>query len=304
MIKYLDPQRIYTDRSYLTTWFPTDTLVVTDNDFQNYETTRSLIGDQQFVIDITHNPYQEDWLQLDSDTILTNNFQYWYQRSAKHKFFPLFLWMYSLKNSLWWEPFVFDAGSNKTQGLMCLNNKPRPHRTWLWNKFNQRSLIDKMAFTFKVPDSNAESYNWQYPLILLDEQFDDNRNDVGVGNKVYSQCAVNLVTETGMDFTYVSEKTPKPFVARQIPIIAGCQGINQFLTDIGLDIFEDLVPWPTWDNESNELVRLEKISNFVESWINSGTMLDDYRRVQHRVENNKAYFHSERFREVIMRDMG
>ncbi len=68
-------------------------------------------------------------------------------------------------------------------------------------------------------------------------------------------------------------------------------------------MFEDLIPWRTWDDESDDLVRLEKISNFVESWINSGTMLDDYRSVLNRVEKNKTYFHSEQFRTVIMRNM-
>jgi hypothetical protein len=303
MIHHLDPEKFYSNRSYLTQWFHRDTLVVTDNDFQDYEKTKQLLGNQQYIVDITHNPYHEEWLQLDSEIFLTNNFRFWYEPSTKYRFFPLFLWMYSLRTNLWWSGFSFDSGSDKTQGLMCLNNRPRPHRTWLWNKFNQRSIIDKMVFTFTMPDSAAHRYSWKHPLLLPDEQFDVNRNDIGVEHSVYSNCAVNLVTETCTDFTYVSEKTCKPFVARQIPILVSCQGVNRFLSDIGLDMFEDLIPWRTWDDESDDLVRLEKISNFVESWINSGTMLDDYRSVLNRVEKNKTYFHSEQFRTVIMRNM-
>lgn len=138
---------------------------------------------------------------------------------------------------------------------------------------------------------------------LPDESPDPTRNDVGVGHCVYSQYAVNLVTETDINLAYISEKTCKPFVARQIPIIVGSARINQFLKDIGLDMFEDLVPWQTWDNEPNEHTRMNQIAAFVEQWIHSGTILDDYRRVLPRIQANKQYFHSEAFRNRIMNQM-
>jgi hypothetical protein len=112
-----------------------------------------------------------------------------------------------------------------------------------------------------------------------------------------------LVTETDIDLTYISEKTCKPFMARQIPILAGSAGINQFLSDAGLDMFPDVVPWRTWDSESDSVVRLQKIVDFVESWIRSGTILKDYGQLLHRVEANKRYFHSEAFRNCIMVQM-
>jgi hypothetical protein len=138
---------------------------------------------------------------------------------------------------------------------------------------------------------------------LPDEVADSTRNDVGVDHWVYNQYAVNLVTETDINLTYISEKTCKPFVARQIPIIVGSTGINQFLSDAGLDMFSDVVPWRTWDSEPDSAVRLQKIVDFTESWIRSGSILSDYNRLQSRVESNKKYFHSEEFRNRIMIQM-
>ena len=174
---------------------------------------------------------------------------------------------------------------------MCLNKNSRDHRTYLWEEFNRRQLVHKMMYTFRDQ------------RLLPDESTDTNRIDPSVDHWVYSQYAVNLVTETEIDMPYISEKTCKPFVANQIPIIVGGQGTNKFLQDIGLDMFEDIVPWSTWDHENNSIAKLQKIANFVEHWINSGTVLTDYQQVLPRVQRNKQYFHSETFRNIIMNQM-
>ena len=307
MIEFLDPNRFYTNRQYLTQWFDLDTLCVTDNDFENIEHTRTLLAQHSNtnrILDITHNPWVDDNLPLVLEPVLTNNFKFFYSSRSGTTFFPLFLWMYSLRNPLWWDTFCFDAGLSKTQGLMCLNNRPRLHRTQVWAEFNRRGIIDQCVFSFAEPVYHEKGqYSYPYPLSIDGEQLDLARNDIGVGHRVYRDCAVNLVTETDINLTYISEKTCKPFVARQIPIIVGSAGINQFLSDIGLDMFSDLVPWRTWDSEPDSAVRLQQIVDFTESWIRSGTMVADYQQLLPRVQANKRYFHSEEFRNRIMIQM-
>lgn len=307
MIEFLNPDRFYTNRQYLTQWFLEDTLCVTDNDFENIDKTHQLLvqhPNPNRVLDITHNPWPDHRLPIDLTPRLTNNFEFYYKPTTGVIFFPLFLWMYSLRNSLWWEPFCFDQGTDKTQALMCLNNRPRSHRTQVWAEFNRRGIIDQCVFSFTEPvDHQKNLYSYPYPLTLENEKFDLLRNDIGVGHSVYKNCAINLITETVTDLTYVSEKTCKPFIARQIPILVGSVKINQFLTDIGLDMFADVVPWALWDNEPNETQRINKIIDFVESWLNSGTMLCDYKKLLPRIERNKQYFHSEQFRNRILNQM-
>ncbi len=315
MIEFLNPDRFYTNRQYLTQWFLEDTLCITDNDFENIDKTHQLLvqhPNPNRVLDITHNPLPDHLLSIDLTPRLTNNFEFYYNPTTGVIFFPLFLWMYSLRNSLWWEPFCFDQGTDKTQALMCLNNRPRSHRTQVWAEFNRRGIIDQCVFSFTEPvDHQKNLYSYPYPSTLENNKFDllGNAkeillgNDISVGHSVYKNCAINLVTETVTDLTYISEKTCKPFIARQIPILVGSVKINQFLTDIGLDMFADVVPWAQWDNEPNETQRINKIIDFVESWLNSGTMLSDYKKLLSRIEHNKQYFHSEQFRNRILNQM-
>lgn len=292
MIQFLDPNRFYTSRHYLRQWFDHKTLV-TDNDFENTERTQQLLKNipvEDRIVDITHNPLPDSRVCVDSSVILTNNFARWYTADSTFRFFPLFLWAYSLRKTLWWEDFVFDASTNKSQKFMCLNNQTRDHRTRLYQLLSNTGTVQHITYSM---DRQG----------LANEPTDPMRNDIGVGHPVYSQTAVNIVTETFMDWTYLSEKTCKPFVAQQIPIIVGPVGTNKFLSDIGLDMFEDLVPWAAWDSETDTDLRLQRIALFISQWVNAGTALDDYQRVQDRVQANKRYFHSEAFRNRIMVQM-
>jgi hypothetical protein len=268
---------------------------VTDSDCENEQNSVLLLADKQYIFDITHNPFPDyaSTFEKNAQLILTNNFQFWYNPETKRVFFPLFLWMYSNRTPLWYHHTEFDAGSNKTKTIMCLNKVSRYHRTWLWEEFNRRKLVDSMMYTFFGQKTLPDEFPGEVQI----------RNDVGVSHSVYSEYAVNIVTETSVDLMYISEKTCKPFMANQIPVIVGSAGVNTFLQDIGLDMFEDIVPWRTWDGVSDLTERLQKIADFVEQWINSGTILSDYQRVLPRVERNKQYFHSEEFRNRIMNQM-
>jgi hypothetical protein len=293
MLTHLDPQRHYTPRRYLRQWFDHG-VIVTDNDLNDRHTLDALLQNipvQDRIIDITHNPYPDDWVTIDGGVRLTNNFEYWYKPIKGVRFFPLFIWAYSLrKNIVWHEDLFFDAGTNKTQGFMCLNNNHRPHRTRLHQLLSNSGSVPHIAYSI---DGQG----------LPDETGSNGHNDVGIGHPVYDQTAVNIVTETSFDQTYLCEKTCKPFIAYQIPVIVAGPGSSQWLSDIGLDMFEDLVPWHTWDSEPDPDTRLQKIATFVEHWIKQGTVLQDYQRVLHRVKRNKQYFHSEAFRQRIMNQM-
>jgi hypothetical protein len=159
-----------------------------------------------------------------------------------------------------------------------------------------------MVYSFRDPGPDSQ-YAYAYPLLLPSDHTVQTSLAMGVEHPVYGQTAVNLVTETSVDVPFISEKTCKPFMARQIPIIVAVPGISQFLQDIGLDMFGDLVPWHSWDQQTDSVVRVGMIAEFVDQWIRGGTILKDYETVRSRVEKNKAYFHSEEFVNVVMYQM-
>jgi hypothetical protein len=321
MIHNLDLLCYYSNRNYLTQWFHDDVMVIVDNetlplrnelyrergDQTESQRLQQLIDQhpiKKHVVDVTHNVFPTHILETDpARPILTNNCEYYYQPRAGVIFFPIFLWAFSLRNHLWWNAFSFDAGSNKIREIMCLNNRPRWHRTWLWAEFNRRNTISMLTYSFATLESGSKPYSYPCPLLLPGEDPDTTRNDVGVDLKIYHETAVNLVTETSVDQVYLTEKACKPFVARQIPIMVCGAGTNKFLKDIGLDMFEDIVPWQSWDSETDSQMRLESIASFVDWWVRSGTIMGTYQAMLPRIERNKQYFHSEEFRKRIMHQM-
>jgi hypothetical protein len=188
--------------------------VVTDNDLQNQSQSQKLLDQHSNsvrILDITHNPFPDNQVVLNIRPCLTNNFERYYDPRPGHVFFPIWLWMYSLRNPQWWDVLCFDASTKKSKEVMCLNNRRRSHRTQLWAELNRLGIIGRIAYSFLGPEDHALSYAYQYPMLLRGELEDPQRNDVGVGHEVYNQCAVNIVTETSTDVSYVSEKICKAF---------------------------------------------------------------------------------------------
>jgi hypothetical protein len=307
MIHYLNPDVNYTDRSYLNQWFADDVVLMTDVDYSNFyflPDTIKLLAQwpvEKRITDLTHNAMPDGNVSVPSRLVLSADYTNWYNPKLNFVFFPLYMWAFSQKNTLWFGSFGydteipntdctdrgFDADCNKTKSIMCLNNNQHEHRSWLYEEFKKLGTIDHMVYTWK------------------NERFlsNDNFGLIGIQHPVYSECAVNLVIETEMITCSLSEKTCKPFMAYQIPIIVGPPACNKFLQDIGLDMFSDLIPWHTWDTESDQHIKLQKISQFVDQWIRSGTILNDYNNVLQRVQRNKQYFHSKAFRDCIMAQM-
>lgn len=239
--------------------------------------------------------------------------------SPKYIFLPTILWIYSTRYEGWAGEDAYDAGTNKTRPLMSLNRQPRLHRVLLFNEFCKRQLFSHCDFSFVF---QVQGVNWEFdfPYLNTDDRqyFINNRNllpmlipnetldfvtavgDISVNRPVYHACAVNLVTETSFDMPWFSEKICKPFVANQIPIIVGPLGINAYLKSTGLDMFDDLVPWHTWDHVFDLSTKIKLIAQFVEQWVLSGTMLLDYRERIERINYNKFYFHSQEFRDRVM----
>jgi hypothetical protein len=290
MIYHLDPKRFYTHRGYLLQWVHQDALVITENDFENIEYSKHLfknypLSGKPVIVDVSHNPWQGTEVPLNGDLTLTGDISYFYNPTEHVVFFPIFVWMNSLRANLWQPNYTFDAPNNKTRGAMCLNNIERTHRTQLYNLL--QPIVDQMVYTYSGSGLPGEEN--KHP-----------KSDISVEHVVYSQCAVNVVTETESEFAWVSEKICKPFIARQIPVIVAGPGVNKFLQDIGLDMFSDIVPWLSWDDETDTVKRVKKIAEFLIDWTNRGSMLEDYYSVIDRVEGNKQYFHSEKFRNLIL----
>lgn len=281
---YGSPQ---TPRQYLAQWFHGDLLVISECELHHpdFEQILTQYSGLKPILDFTHNPYELERSPIAIDPTLIGDYRFFYQPREGVVFFPLFLWMFSLRTNLWWSNMVFDSGNQKTQPVMCFNNTPAWHRLELYQ------LLEPVRH--KMVYSTAD--------VRID--CGDTGSVFSVSSWPYTECAFNIVTETSIETPFCGEKTPKPFVARQIPIMVAAPGINQFLTDLGLDMFPDIIPWSRWDQVGDHSLRLHMIADFLRDFIQDQDLVAIYHRMRSRVERNKQYFHSEQFRKILMRQI-
>jgi len=330
-----------TDRSYLEQFFDQRCLIITDSNLNHVdpEQVRSIVqeqGIQLILVDLTHNPYpdadpdrrptprsiQQQYSAIATTQVLTSDYRYYYNPDPDFIFFPLFLWLFGTRQPAWYAQVTYDAGLEKSRSIMCLNSTQSWHRIYLFGQLVECPGFDHVDYSFVFPLGNVlerlpipeymttaelnhvRQYQDRLPIRLANDGTAQ-KNDVGVGHAVYNQCAVNLVTETSVtEGVIVSEKTCKPFMAYQIPIIVGPIGCSQFLEDLGLDMFADYIPWRTWDSVTDHKLRIRQIVEFVDKLLaDPDTIVSAHYGFQDRLIKNKQYFHSPEFENTLLRQV-
>ena len=278
----------------------------------------------------------EDLLTLIPSYILTEDYEYYYNPTPNIIFFPYQLWVFSTKNIhkyYFYKNTTYDTQLEKTKPMMCLNRNLQWHRMFLFSLIAGKSWFNKINYSFlnKIEDRLENPYAvkpfltdeernlikfYEHLLpINLDDEPDTNKIPImyhmgagSVDNKVYANTAINLVTETSLtEGVVLSEKTSKPFMAYQIPIIIGPVGANKFLEDIGLDMFSDYIPWKTWDSETDHKLKIRKIVDFLDQLLSSPTAEQDilatHQSFHARLINNKECFHSTEFENILTKQL-
>lgn len=269
---------------------------------------------------------------------VTGDYTYHYRPDHNVKFFPAFLWTISARQVDEYFPnsrhrqykTVYDTDLIKAKGVMCLNRNLTWHRMYLFSLLAEQPWFDKISYSFlnkvkhrldtiavKQHLSDQElakiaSFDHLLPLKIPSE-LDTDVSDIpvmwmegasSVASLDYRDHAINLVTETSLtEGIILTEKTCKPFLAYQIPIIVGPVGANEFLQDLGLDMFEDYVPWRTWDSETDHKLKMQKIVEFLSQLLSSNTAQQDiltvHKNFHSRLIYNKQHFHSQGFQNLL-----
>lgn len=156
-------------------------------------------------------------------------------------------------------------------GFNCLNNGIQVHRILLGYQLYQRGLLDQVLYSQNNQGTldasilntfpNMEEYKKLLPILkpdpndlLLKNVHDDIKMFAPyVYHYSYHDSYCNIVTESETDgfpcqlpLEIITEKSYKPFVAKQIPIMLAGQGHIAYLKSLGLEMMEDLLP-PNYD---------------------------------------------------------
>jgi len=232
-------------------------------------------------------------------------------------------------------PFV-----KKTRTLMSLNMNATWHRIYLFSLLAGKSWFNRIGYSFHAitgynssisfqerldmfsikrylsleERESAASYGHLLPIRLPNDRITTGPDRMWFGGSssidspIYSEYAINLVTETSLtDGIGLSEKTAKPFMAYQIPIIVGPIGITKFFEDMGLDMFSDYIPWRTWDQEPDHKTRIRMIVEFLDRLLLSPSAEQDILRAHEsfapRLLKNKEHFHSTDFANLMAKQI-
>jgi hypothetical protein len=213
-----------------------------------------------------------------------------------------FLYSLNLESDFTTKPIDLKFGFN------CLNNGTQLHRILLGYQLYQHGVLDQVLFTQNnqqpldavIFDTwpNFEKYKNLLPIKLPDpmDPITGNVRDFGpyVYHYSYQDSYCNIVTESETDgfpnrlnLEQITEKSYKPFVAKQIPIMLASRGHIAYLKGLGFEMMEHLLP-PGYDMMWTE----EKISAIVDVVSKGRNFIRDFyfahtKEIEH---NHKLWF--------------
>jgi hypothetical protein len=297
------------------------------------------ILDKTYIVEKpTQYQYIADLNQICKTYWITGDYSYYYDPDPQIVFFPAFLWTIgsqqvdeSFRDSASQKhKTIYDTQLTKEKSIMCLNRNLTWHRLYLFSLLAEQPWFNKITYSFlnKIGDRleaicikkfldepEREKIKFLDHLLPINatSELGVEKNKIptmwidgasSVGSPEYRDHAINLVTETSLtEGVILTEKTCKPFLAYQIPVILGPIGANKFLQDMGLDMFEDYIPWRTWDNEINHKFKIQKIVTFLDQLLAGPTAEQDillmHQQMHPRLVRNKERFHSREFLDLL-----
>lgn len=295
-----------------TLYAPNNSLIVLDGaDINNFiipnNISSIIFDDATNPIDVVKHTAQ---INLKQYTILTGLYSYHNLTSSYIHFFPFWaIWMSNPVTGIIDRRQHKFSTHTKKYKVSCLNGTPWLHRKFLYLKLKNKSYYNDLIFSF----GNRPSYTpLDHELILTDDElkefnqlpasvaFTDSDSvsgiDLTISHPAYQQSYVNLVTETTVNpaTPMLSEKTFKPIVAGQLFVLIAPPQAIQFLRNIGIDTFDDIIDH-SYDNILDTRQRIETAITQIDQLMTMD-LEKIYSQLRPRLERNSKFFTSEEFR--------
>lgn len=240
--------------------------------------------------------------------------------------YPLFYW--NMKKSM--DPFVAKPSGLK-HGFSCLNNSNNMHRTllgyWLYKKnllgdiiFSQNIVDDGYAITRISQDANIlnlenfEEYRNLLPIraqmeiIPVGQEFRGDQNYAIPTHPAYIEAYCNIVTESeceeypynrNINLPVITEKSYKPFMAGQVPIMFAARGHIAYLKGLGFEMMEDLMPVGY-----DQMPVLQKIENIITIVAKGKDFITDfYFNHLREIKHNYALINSTKVGDLVIKNI-
>jgi hypothetical protein len=240
--------------------------------------------------------------------------------------YPLFYWLRE-KSTV---DFVVKP-DNLKYGFSCLNNNNNMHRTILGYQLYKNNLLDDIIFSQNIFNggyaidrvsqdakflslSNFEEYRNLLPIrsrleiIPEGQEFRGDHNDAIPTHPAYTQAYCNIVTESeceeypysrNINLPVVTEKSYKPLMAGQIPIMLAARGHIAYFKSLGFEMMEDLMP------EGYDQMNIPKKISAIVAIVSKGNEFieDFYFSHLKEIQHNYELINSSKVEELILQNI-
>jgi hypothetical protein len=237
---------------------------------------------------------------------------YYKNNTSRVKFFPTDLvHLYTVCHTLG----NFELpNSERTHKFSCLNANQWSHRSLTYLALSKKPYFKDMIFSW-----GRKTYQEQQvedainDIVLTDEEKDEidalpkwistheqrrTGNDRSTEHPAFMNACLNVVTETQsrVDTPSVTEKTFKPILAGQFFVLIGQPGCIQFLRDMGIDCFDDIIDH-SYDEILDDRQRIAEAINELDR-LETLDLFGLHRRCRDRFEANLDVINNDGFLEL------
>ncbi len=301
-------------------YVPAGSLIITNR--QQLDTVVITDDITRIVFDAATNPINPlEYLEIDTidrpSTVVSGLYYYYCRPDPKVKFLPFWaVWMSLPYGRLMPMPNHEFSNKPKKYKFSCLNGTFWNHRILTYLSLINKSYFKEMVFTFGNRQYCQDNLN---EIVLTEEEkqeFDSlNHNikfldneltdiDLSVNHPAYQETYVNLVTETTIKHStpMLSEKTFKPIITGQLFILIASPGAVQFLRDLGIDTFDDIIDHH-YDTVVDPRTRIKLALTQLDQ-LDRLDLKSIYNQIKPRLIKNSKYFLSQDFRNQFKLNFG
>lgn len=191
----------------------------------------------------------------------------------------------------------YDFGIALDRKFLCLLRRPTLNRARLARFFLDNIGSDTVRLSF---GSGAQGGLDQYrdvvgvdlPL-LVDGVLTDRVQEFDVTNPIFHSCLFNIVAETSSQTeanwrsVFLTEKTWKAIMQRQIPIWYGVPGLVKHVRELGFDTFDDILGGHQYDAILDETQRHQSVFDLIRQ-LNDQYSLADCQTLRQQLHSRLA----------------
>ena len=155
--------------------------------------------------------------------------------------------------------FTFNHSSKK-YNFLYLNKQKRNHRLALYNRLQTERCLDHSLYSFMGLE-NPIKLNPAYELPWIDvNNYPWVGRDQDIYEKPYNESCCSIVSESTVNEIFLTEKTWKPIIAKQLFVIHGSTGILKKLRELGFQTFNNI--WDeSYDTENDPDKKIDMITD-------------------------------------------